>query len=85
VVVGLALTLAGLFLTLKHDPPVLDFGEEFAKRSKMSYAEQVNDWENSARKEKIKIQLSKGGVWLIVSGTFLQLAGTVWQVIRLAG
>jgi hypothetical protein len=83
VAVGLLFTLAGLFLTLKHDPPVLDFWEESVKHSLMSTAEIRNVAETVVRKENIKIELSNPGVRLLVADTALQLIGTAWQAVRL--
>jgi len=87
VVVGLALTLAGLFLTLKHEPPEVDFSVEWEKsveRSLMTIPEIKSAGEKAVRKEKFRIELSKAGVRLLLYGTALQLIGTVWQVVRLA-
>lgn len=83
VAAGLLFTLAGLFLTLKHDPPVLGFWEESVKLSLMSTAEIKNAAETAVRKENIKIELSKAGVRLLVLGTALQFIGTAWQAVRL--
>ena len=73
VAVGLVLTLAGMVITFIICPPVYGFGWD------------AGGFVVDEKKEKRKVEWSKGGVWLLASGTFLQLAGTVWQVVLLAG
>jgi hypothetical protein len=72
VAAGLLVALFGMVITFIICPPVYQ-----------------RDWDAGGydvdeKKEKRKVEWSKWGVWLLASGTFLQLTGTVWQVVRLA-
>jgi hypothetical protein len=78
VAAGLLVALAGMVITFIICPPIYQFdwdagvigtAAEEAKREKM---------------DKRKVEWSKGGVWLLASGTFLQLVGTIWQVVMAA-
>ena len=85
--IGLAFTLIGLFLTLKHEPPEVDFRVEWEKsieRSLMTVPKIKSTGEKAGQKEKFRIELSKAGIGLLLFGTALQFFGTVWQVVRLA-
>jgi hypothetical protein len=72
VAAGLLIALVGMVITFIINPPIYGFGDN------------AGGFIVDEKKEKRKVQFSKVGVWLLASGTFLQLAGTVWQVIRLA-
>lgn len=84
VTVGLVLTLAGMVITFRFDPPdpkPMPF-EEHAKRQ-MKFLLALN------RGKILKpflttTEWSLVGFSLLKLGTVLQLTGTVWQVIRLA-
>ena len=80
VVFGLSLTLAGIIFTLTRTPPVVGFMDEAIRLSLMTKEEIRAEAEKAGRKEKIKIILSKTGVRLLVTGTALQIIGTVWQL-----
>jgi len=77
---GLSLTLAGIIFTLTRTPPVVGIMDEAIRLSLLTREELRAEGEKAGRKEKIKIILSKTGVRLLVTGTALQLIGTVWQL-----
>ena len=70
VAVGLLVALAGMVITFIISPPI---------------PVHVVDGGNAAgpdeAAQKREVSWSKFGIWLLVSGTFLQLVGTVWQVV----
>ena len=69
VAAGLLVALTGMVITFIICPPVYGFGWD------------AGGFDVDEKKGKRKVEWSKGGVWLLASGTFLQLVGTVWQVV----
>ena len=83
---GLGLTLAGIIFTFVFDPPslnkegimdVVEWMSEQVKLQGMTSAQLKELWKKKALKEKFRLSLSKAGFWFLVSGTTLQLAGTL--------
>jgi hypothetical protein len=84
VVVGLALTLAGLVKNIYFDPPVVAFDAvahaEFVDRVALMRSQ----GDKTTPILRLRIEWSKGGLRLLVVGTVFQFIGTAWQVVRLA-
>jgi hypothetical protein len=75
---GLLFTLAGMVITFIIAPPIPSFiidGGSFNTPEEEAKIE---------RSQKLEIAWSKLGVFLLVAGTVLQLAGTVWELVVLA-
>ena len=84
VVVGLALTLAGMIITFRADPPhpKLPSIEEQAERQN-AFIKALN--EGNVKTPRItKTEWSLLGIRMLWGGTTLQLIGAVWQMVRLA-
>jgi len=78
VAAGLLLTLAGMVITFIISPPIPSFvidGGTFNTPEEEAKIE---------RSQELQITWAKSGVWLLVLGTVLQLAGTAWQLALLA-
>ncbi len=85
---GLFLALAGVIIAFVLNPPVLDevdskrLWEWFNNRPQTPEAAKAAG-EKAARQERLKFRVSVLGVGLLVAGTVLQFAGTVWQLFLL--
>lgn len=84
VVVGLVLTLIGMVITFRADPPHPEPPsiEEHAKWQ-MKFLLALNRGK-ILRPFLAKSEWSRAGIYLLWSGTSLQLIGAVWQMVRMA-
>lgn len=81
--------MAGVIIAFVSKPPALDEvgSEKWWKWivERPQTPEAIKAWgEKAARSKKLKFKFSFVGVGLLIAGTGLQFAGTVWQVVRMA-
>jgi hypothetical protein len=84
VAVGLVLTLIGMFVTFRTNPPnpePLDMVKHAKKQMKFLMAFNLGKIKQPFL---TKTEWSRAGFSFLKLGTFLQLFGTAWQVVRLA-
>ena len=83
VAAGLVITLIGMIIAFWATPPVVTLPTIAAQAEKQSeFLEALNRGEIK-KPIKTKTEWSRLGVRLLVLGTIAQLAGTIWQLVRL--